>query len=92
MYLPDLTLASHGFSESLGISQVFPFFITPSILPSTQSTPILLDVIPHFLDISTVVKYSIHPSLSLKHELYPDILYYIHLSEQNQLITHFYMT
>ena len=50
---PMTTLASDG------INQVLPFFITPSIRPSAQSTPIRLEEIFHTSDISTVVKYSI---------------------------------
>ena len=54
-----LFLLSSGFSASFGISHVFPFLITPSIRSCSHNKAILLADMPHFSDISNVVKYSI---------------------------------
>lgn len=67
-------LLSAGFSASSGINHVLPFFTTPDILPCSHNNAILLADMPHFSDISNVVKYSISRLLN-------SIYYYIHLSE-----------
>ena len=48
-------LKSVGLSENAGISQVFPFFIAPLILPSAQRTDTRLGDSSHFLAISIEV-------------------------------------
>lgn len=83
-------LKSVGFSENAGISQVFPFFIAPLILPSAQRTDTRLGDSPHFLAISIEVSTAV---LSISTIL----CVYRNKSKQKMLprsiiFSHFYLT